>query len=82
MSMSEQELKDLREAHEAEQVRERERKDAERFEADLKHKFMSVPGTTEADWTRNRQQVLDEARRKAALADDVAARAAMAARYQ
>lgn len=59
----------------------REKQEAQQFEAGLKAKFLSVPGSQESDWERNRVQVLDEARRKAALSEDDKARQAFRANY-
>lgn len=51
------------------------------WEAGLKDRYLSTPGATEADWTRNRQAVIDAARQNAALATDDAVREANARRY-
>lgn len=54
---------------------------AEAWEDDLKRRYLSQPGTDEASWQRQRQDIVDEARKRAALSADDAAREANARRY-
>jgi hypothetical protein len=55
-------------------VAEAKAKRAADFEWGMKDRFMATPGATEEQWTKEREGILAEARRKAALEGDDAAR--------
>lgn len=54
---------------------------ADAWEADLQRRYLATPGATEADWQRDRADVIASARKSAALAADDAARDLNARRY-
>jgi hypothetical protein len=56
--------------------------EADLWESRLRDRYMATPGATEADWNRDREAVISEARKTAALAGEEKARTAFAARYQ
>jgi hypothetical protein len=55
--------------------------EADLWESRLRERYMATPGATEADWNRDRADVISQARKQAALAGDTKARKAFAANY-
>lgn len=55
---------------------------SEAWENGLRERYMATPGATEAEWTRDRDSVISEARKRAALDSDDTARTAFAAQYR
>jgi hypothetical protein len=60
----------------------KERAEADRWEAELRQRYMATPGATDDDWKRDRDSVISEARKRAALDSDDTARTAFAAQYR
>jgi hypothetical protein len=55
--------------------------EVEAWEANLRNRYLETPGSSEADWQRDRAEVLSSARKRAALATDDSNRADNARRY-
>jgi hypothetical protein len=58
------------------------RAEAQAWENGLRDRYLATPGATEDDWNRDRESVISEARKRAALSEDDAARRSFAQGYQ